>query len=61
MARKIMRLPEIAEYTGVPIATLRWLRHRRQGPTTWVLAGRVVAYEDEVNAWVESQRKGDVA
>jgi predicted DNA-binding transcriptional regulator AlpA len=56
MARKILRLPEIAEKTGVPVATLRWYRHRGLGPKTFLFAGRVVAYEAEVDEWVESAR-----
>ena len=52
MTRRILRLPEIAQRTGVPIATLRWYRHRGIGPRTFLFAGRVVAYEDDVDAWV---------
>src|SRR4051812_621178 len=55
MNRKILRLDEISEATGIPIATLRWHRHRGTGPTTWRLGRRVVAYEDHVTAWVEEQ------
>jgi hypothetical protein len=39
MARRILRLPDIEQRTGVPIATLRWYRHRGIGPKT-VPAGR---------------------
>lgn len=57
MNRKILRLEEIHERTGVPMATLRWFRHRGEGgPPTWKLGRRVVAYEDDVNAWIEAQR-----
>lgn len=59
MGRKILRLPEIAEKTGVPIATHRWYRHRGIGPKTFVLGGRVVAYEDDVDAWIEQARLSD--
>lgn len=56
MTRKILRLSEIAERTGVPIATLRWYRHTGAGgPRTWRLGRRVVAYEDDVDAWIERQ------
>jgi predicted DNA-binding transcriptional regulator AlpA len=55
MKRKIMRLPEIEERTGIPIATLRWYRHQGIGPRTFVLARRVVAYEDEVESWIAAQ------
>jgi hypothetical protein len=60
MDRKILRLTEIHERTGVPINTLRWLRHTGRGGTkTFLLAGRVVSYEDDVDAWVESSRQND--
>jgi predicted DNA-binding transcriptional regulator AlpA len=55
MTRKILRLEQIAERTGVPLATLRWYRHRGEGPRTWRLGRRVVAYEDDVNSWLDQQ------
>ena len=55
MTRTILRLEEIAGRTGIPIDTLRWYRHKRIGPKTWKLGRRVVAYEDDVNAWLEQQ------
>lgn len=56
MNRRILRLQEISDRTGVPVATLRWYRHRGLGPQTWLLGRRVVAYEDDVEAWLEDQR-----
>jgi predicted DNA-binding transcriptional regulator AlpA len=55
MNRKILRLEEISEESGIPIATLRWYRHRGIGPKTWRLGRRVVAYEDDVEAWIAEQ------
>lgn len=57
MTRTILKLAEISERTGVPLATLRWLRHLNRGPKTWLLAGRVVAYADDVDQWVEEQQR----
>lgn len=56
MNRRILRLQEISDRTGVPVATLRWYRHRGLGPQTWLLGRRVVAYEDDVETWIEDQR-----
>jgi len=57
MSRTILRLEQIADRTGIPVATLRYYRHLGAGgPPTWKLAGRVVSYEDEVDAWIEEQR-----
>lgn len=62
MNRKIMKLQQIADETEIPINTLRWLRAKGVGgPPTWKLAGRVVAYEDEVMAWIDEQRSRAVA
>lgn len=61
MERKILRLEEISERTLVPLATLRYWRHRDrgEGPTTFRLGRRVVGYLDDVDAWVaEQHRKG---
>lgn len=57
MARKILRLQDVSDRTGVPLATLRYWRHQGIGVPTFKLGRRVVAYEDEVDAWVEAQRR----
>lgn len=59
MSRKILRLEQVAERTGVPLSTLRWYRHRDrgEGPPTWRLGRRVVAWEDDVDAWLDAQRQ----
>lgn len=54
MTRKILRLEEIAERANVPLATLRYYRYIGEGgPRTWKLGRRVVAYEDDVESWLE--------
>jgi predicted DNA-binding transcriptional regulator AlpA len=57
MDRKLLRLEEISTRTGVPLATLRYYRHRGEGPPTWRLGRRVVAYEDEVDHWLDEVRR----
>jgi predicted DNA-binding transcriptional regulator AlpA len=56
MSERLMRLPEIAEMTGIPVDTLRFYRQVGKGPKTFKLGRRVVAYESDVNAWIEAQR-----
>lgn len=56
MARKILRLQEIHDRTGIPVNTIRWMRHRGDSIPLWLLAGRLVAYEDELDAWLDAQR-----
>ena len=55
MGRRIVRLEGITEKTGVPLATLRYWRATGQGPPTFKLGRHVVAFEDEVDKWVEEQ------
>lgn len=54
--RKILHLSEVATLINVPLATLRRWRHNGDGPPTWKLGSRVVAYEDEVLQWLDLQR-----
>jgi hypothetical protein len=56
MSRTILRLQEIHERTGVPVATLRYWRHLGVEVPTFKIGRRVVAYADEVDRWVESKR-----
>lgn len=55
--RHILTLKEVSSRTRIPLNTLRWLRHRGEGPPTWKLGRKVVAYEDELEAWLEQQHK----
>lgn len=57
MSRKILTLPEVAARTRLPLSTIRWMRQRGAGPPTWKLGRRVVAYEDELEAWLAQQHK----
>jgi predicted DNA-binding transcriptional regulator AlpA len=52
--RTLLRIEEVAELTGVPVSTLRYWRYRDQGegPPMFRLGRRVVAYADDVHAWV---------
>ena len=61
--RTIVRLEEIAARTGVSIHTLRYWRARNQGegPRTFRLGRRVVAYEDDVERWISEQAARDGA
>ena len=57
MSRTILRLDQIHERTGIPLDTLRWHRQRGLGlgSVMWKLGRRVVAYEDDVEAWIMAQ------
>jgi predicted DNA-binding transcriptional regulator AlpA len=49
---RLLTLDEVAEWTRTPVATLRYWRHRGQGPPTFKLGRRVVAREEDVEAWI---------
>jgi DNA-binding transcriptional MerR regulator len=53
-AMKLLNTSEVAGLTGVPENTLRYYRHKRLGPKSGKLAGRVVYKESDVLAWVEA-------
>jgi predicted DNA-binding transcriptional regulator AlpA len=52
---KLLRLPEVAELTGLPVNTLRFWRHQGTGPKSVKLGRRVVYRECDVVAWIEEQ------
>lgn len=52
---KLLKVPEVAEMTGIPEATLRYWRHEKTGPRSAKLGRRVVYREDEVLAWIDAQ------
>ena len=53
----LMTLEEVSAATGVPVATLRYIRATKpeRGPRLFVLAGRVRAKRGDVEAWIEHQ------
>ena len=55
MVAKLLTLNQVSELTHVPVATLRWFRAQNIGPKTFRLGGRVMAREEDVDAWVQAQ------
>ena len=52
----LLRTAEISDRTGIPVATLRWWRHRGEDPRSFKL-GKTVFYDtDDVAVWVESEK-----
>jgi predicted DNA-binding transcriptional regulator AlpA len=49
---RLLTLDEVSERTRTPLATLRYWRHMGQGPPTFKLGRRVVAREEDVEAWI---------
>lgn len=51
-----LKTTELAEQFGIPQSTLRWWRHRGEGPRSFKL-GRTVFYaESDVVAWVAAEK-----
>ena len=55
MAERLLTVPEVAEMTRLPEATLRWFRHEgTKGPKSFKLGRRIVYRESDVLAWIEN-------
>lgn len=50
----LLHLEEVSARTRIPVATLRWMRHRGEGPPTFRMGRRVVAYASDVDKWIAS-------
>ena len=53
---RLVSIPELADYLGVPVATIYRWRYTRDGPIGYRV-GRHVRYRiPDVEAWLETQR-----
>lgn len=52
---KLLRIPEVAEKTGVSENTLRFWRLQGRGPKSAKLGRRIVYKEADVDEWLEAQ------
>ncbi|MEE6135339.1 helix-turn-helix domain-containing protein [Mycobacterium sp. 050128] len=54
---ELLRTREVYEKTGIPVATLRWWRHRGEGPPSFKLGRKTVVYPaDALDVWISAQR-----
>lgn len=54
--KTLLRIEEVAEMTGIPLATLRfWRASGHTGPKSAKLGRRVVYREADVLAWIDEQ------
>ena len=51
----LLLLPEVAEITRRSVDTLRWLRHRGEGPPGFRMGRRVVFRRGAVMEWIAQQ------
>ncbi|WDT59879.1 helix-turn-helix transcriptional regulator [Streptomyces sp. G7(2002)] len=54
-----LNLTKAAEYLGISPNTLYVWRHRRQGPPSFRMGGRVMYRISALNEWVIAQEKAD--
>lgn len=54
---RLLYLPEIMERTGMPDGTVRSRFHTGTMPCVWKLGRRLVAWEYDLTAWLEAQRR----
>jgi len=62
---QLLRTSEVSEMTGISKDTLRWWRHRGEGPPSFKMGKKIVVYPaDALTVWIDNQRsartKGDV-
>lgn len=57
----LLTTAQVAEMTGVSENTLRWWRHVGEGPASFRIGRRKVAYRrDDVDAWLRRQYEATV-
>lgn len=52
---RLLTIKEVADYLGVPVATLYQWRYRREGPPGFRIGGLVRYRRSDVDAWIEQQ------
>lgn len=50
----LMTIPEVSELTRIPEATLRFYRHKGDGPKSAKIGGRVMYRREDVEAWLDA-------
>jgi excisionase family DNA binding protein len=50
-----MTLEEVAEYLRTPVNTLRYWRHKGEGPQAGRFGGRLMYRRTDVDAWAAAQ------
>jgi DNA-binding transcriptional MerR regulator len=55
MSTKLLTLDEVAARYSIPIATLRFWRHKGQGPPSARIGRRVVYREADCENWINQQ------
>lgn len=52
---RLVPFAEAAEITTLGENTLRWMRHKKQGPPFFRMGRRLVVWESALYSWIEAQ------
>lgn len=56
MTQELLTTKQVADEYGINEATLRYWRHRDEGPASFKMGGRRVVYRrSAITAWIEAQ------
>jgi predicted DNA-binding transcriptional regulator AlpA len=55
----LLFIEDVAEWTGIPVQTLRWWRQHGKGPKSAKVGARVRYRESDVQAWLDDQFDAD--
>ena len=58
---RLLSIPELADYLGVPIATIYQWRHHHRGPTGYRIGRHVRYHTRDIEHWLQTQRDPDHA
>lgn len=51
-----LRTAEVSKQYNIPVATLRWWRHRNEGPPSFKLGKKIVVYPtDKLALWMATR------
>ena len=56
----LLLLPEVAEITRRSVDTLRWLRHKGEGPTGFRMGRRLVFRRGAVMEWIAAKEREQI-
>jgi predicted DNA-binding transcriptional regulator AlpA len=57
----LLHMKEVSEITRIDVDTLRYWRHKGEGPPSFRLGRRVVYPEPELYRWIQAQARKDGA
>ena len=55
----LLLLPEVAQITRQSVSTLRWLRHKGEGPPGFKVGRRLLFRRGQVEAWLRQHEQAE--